>query len=39
VIDVPYRYDLSMSSCVNKEVEAFNRRLWNKMMRFEKVES
>jgi hypothetical protein len=38
LISVPDGHDLIRNSCVNNPVEAFNRRLQNKMQRFENVE-
>ena len=38
VMTVPHRLDLIRSSCVNNAVEAFGRRLWNRMKRFKNVE-
>jgi hypothetical protein len=34
---VPHRHDLIRNSCVNNEVEAFNRRLSERLQRFENV--
>jgi glutathionyl-hydroquinone reductase len=34
-ICVPHRFDLSANSCVNKEVEAFNRKLGKLVKAFE----
>jgi hypothetical protein len=34
---VPHRYDLQADSCVNKEVESFNRKLQKQMKAFEHV--
>jgi hypothetical protein len=30
-MDIPHRYDLEHNSCVNKEVEKYNRRIWKHM--------
>ena len=38
LMNVPHRHDLMKESCVNKEVEAFNRKLRNRMESFKKVE-
>jgi len=32
IIDAPHRFDLEASSCVNKEINAFNRKL-NKIVK------
>jgi hypothetical protein len=37
-MNVPHRHDLIKDSCVNREVEAFNRKLRNRMKCFKKVE-
>jgi hypothetical protein len=37
-MDVPHRYDLEQNSCVNKEVEKYNRRIRNHMKVFENTE-
>jgi hypothetical protein len=37
-MSAPHRYDLIRNSCVNNEVEVFNRKLHKKLERFEKVE-
>jgi hypothetical protein len=37
LMNVPHRHDLMKESCVNKEVEAFNRKLRNRMESFKKV--
>jgi endonuclease IV len=34
---IPHRFDLQAESCVNKEVEQFNRKLQKKMKTFEHV--
>jgi hypothetical protein len=36
-MSAPHRHDLIRNSCVNKEVEAFNRKLCKRLKRFEKV--
>jgi hypothetical protein len=38
VMIVPHRQDLIRNPCVNNTGEAFDRRLWNRMKRFENVE-
>jgi hypothetical protein len=38
LMNVPHRHDLMKESCVNKEVETFNKKLRNKMESFKKVE-
>jgi hypothetical protein len=38
IMDVPHRYDLEQNSCVNKEVEKYNRRIWKHMKVFENTE-
>ena len=38
VMSAPPRYDLIKDSCVNREVEAYNKKLGKKLQRFEKVE-
>jgi hypothetical protein len=38
LIDVPHRYDLEQISCVNKEVEKYNRRIRKHMKVFENTE-
>ena len=38
LISVSHRHDLIRNSCVNNAVEAFNRKLWNRMKSFKKVE-
>jgi hypothetical protein len=37
-MDVPHRYNLVQISCVNKEVEKYNRRLWKHMKVCENTE-
>ena len=37
IMSAPHRHDLIRNSCVNKEVEAFNRKLCKRLKRFEKV--
>ena len=37
-MDVPHRYDLEQISCVNKEVEKYNRRIRKHMKVFENTE-
>jgi hypothetical protein len=37
-LDVPHRYDLEQNSCVNKEVEKYNRRIWKHMRVLENTE-
>ena len=37
-MDVPHRYDLEQNSCVNKEVEKYNRRIRKHMKVFENTE-
>jgi len=38
LMSAPHRYDLIRDSCVNNEVEVFNRKLRERLERFEKVE-
>ena len=38
LMSAPHRYDLIRDSCVNNEVEVFNRKLCERLERFEKVE-
>jgi hypothetical protein len=38
LLTAPHRHDLITNSCVNKEVEVFNKKLHKKVERFEKVE-
>ena len=38
IMDVPHRYDLEQNSCVNKEVEKYNRRIRKHMKVFENTE-
>jgi hypothetical protein len=38
LISAPHRYDLMSNSCVNIEVEKFNRKLCKRMERFRRVE-
>jgi hypothetical protein len=38
LMSVPHRHDLMRNSCVNNEVEAFNRRLRERLKRFDNVE-
>jgi hypothetical protein len=38
LMDVPHRYDLEHISCVNKEVDKYNRRLQNHMKVFGNTE-
>jgi hypothetical protein len=35
LLDVPHRYDLDVTSCVNKEVTVFNRMLQKIMKRYQ----
>jgi hypothetical protein len=37
-MSVPHTHELVRYSCVNNAVEAFNRKLWDRMKRFENVE-
>jgi hypothetical protein len=37
-MDVPHRYDLELNSCVNKEVEKYNRRIQKHMKFLENTE-
>jgi hypothetical protein len=37
IMNAPHRHDLIRNSCVNNEVEAFNRKLSERLKRFEKV--
>ena len=37
-MDVPHKYDLEQISCVNKEVDKYNRRLQKHMKFFENTE-
>jgi len=37
-MDAPHRYDLQPISCVNKEVEKYNRRIRKHMKVFENME-
>ena len=37
IMSAPHRHDLIRNSCVNKEVEAFNRKYCKRLKRFEKV--
>jgi len=37
-MDVPHRYDLEQNSCVNKEVEKYNRWIRKHMKVFENTE-
>jgi hypothetical protein len=37
IMSAPHRHDLIRNSCVNKEVEAFSRKLCKRLKRFEKV--
>jgi hypothetical protein len=37
-MDIPHRYDLEQNSCVNKEVEKYNRRIRKHMKVFENTE-
>jgi len=34
IMDVLHRYDLEQNTCVNKEVEKYNRRIWKYMKLF-----
>jgi hypothetical protein len=38
LMDIPHRYDLERTSCVNKEVERYNRRIRKHMKVFENTE-
>jgi hypothetical protein len=38
LMNFPHTQELVRYSCVNNAVEAFNRKLWDKMKRFENVE-
>jgi len=38
LVCAPHRYDLMSNSCVNVEVEKFNRKLHKSLERFRKVE-
>ena len=38
LMNAPHRYDLMSYSCVNNEVEKFNRKLCKRLERFGKVE-
>ena len=38
LMSVPHRHDVIRNSCVNNVVEAFDRRLWNRMERFENAQ-
>jgi hypothetical protein len=38
LMNVPHRHDLIKDSCVNREVEAFNRKLRNRLKCFKKLE-
>ena len=38
LMDAPHRYDLEQNSCVNKEVEKYNRRIWKHMKVLENTE-
>lgn len=38
VMSAPPRYDLIKDSCVNREVESFNKKLGKRLQRFDKVE-
>jgi hypothetical protein len=38
LMNAPHRYDLMSNSCVNNEVQKFNRKLRKKVERFGKVE-
>ena len=38
LMTAPHRYDLITNSCVNKEVEVFNKKLHKKVEKFKKVE-
>ena len=38
LMDVPHGYDLEQNSCVNKEVEKYNRRIWKHMKVLENTE-
>jgi hypothetical protein len=38
LLTAPHRHDLITNSCVNKEVEAFNKKLHKKVERFKKAE-
>jgi len=37
LISVPTRYDLLQTSCVNREVTSYNRKLYKRMKQFEQV--
>jgi hypothetical protein len=37
LVGAPTRFDLSSASCVNREVIAFNRKLYKRMKQFEHV--
>ena len=37
LVDVPTRFDLSPTSCVNREVASYNRKLYMQMKQFENV--
>jgi hypothetical protein len=37
-MDVPHRHDLEEISCVNKEVEKYNRRIWKHLKVFENID-
>jgi hypothetical protein len=38
LMDIPHRYDLEQTSCVNKEVEKYNRRIWKHTKVFDIIE-